>query len=314
MRLIETIHQAIDDRDVAVACFLDIQRAFDKVWHDGLIAKLYIQNINPSLVKLISNYITGRKFQVAVGDGLSTPRALRAGVPQGSLLSPLLYNLYTADLPKGDGVSIYSYADDVALLATGRCEKMANRRLQITLNSINSYYQKWKLNRLEIPKTKIVKYLGINIDQSLNWSQHIAITAKKGNQALGMLYSLLQRDSRLSADNKLLMYKQIIRPIMTYGSLVWGTAAKCHLNRLQVVQNKCLRMAVNAPYTTNMTNLQAELGIKTIQQYIKDMTIKKLTTAETHVNRLISESLIYQPVQRFLRNRPKTALIPPPVP
>ena len=159
-----------------------------------------------------------------------------------------------------------------------------------------------------------IKYLGINIDQSLNWGKHITATRIKGHMAFGMLYSLICRDSRLSSNNKILIYKQIIRPILTYGSLVWGTAAKYQLNRLQIIQNKCLRIAVNAPYRINMTRLHNELGIKPIQDFIRDMSIKKLKAAETHVNTLITQSLNYQPTRRHLRNRPKTFLIPPPDP
>ena len=116
LRLVEKIHQAMDDREVAVGVFLDVKRAFDRVWHDGLIAKLHRQNINPSLVRLISSYLCDRKFQVQIGDSMSSPRTLRAGVAQGSVLSPTLYSLYTADIPKSDTTTLFIYADDIALI------------------------------------------------------------------------------------------------------------------------------------------------------------------------------------------------------
>ena len=339
LRLVETIHQAIDNREVAEGIFLDVKRAFDKVWHDGLIAKLYQHNINPGLVNLISDYLRDRKFQVIVGDSLSTPRTLRAGVAQGSVISPTLYNLYTADFPKCDSVSVFSYADDVALISTDRNEKYANMFLQKALKEINSYFSKWKItinaeksqhiffttrillsncklkiNHKEVPKVSCVKYLGVHIDQCLNWGKQVTATVKKGQQAFGMLYPMLCRDSRLSSNNKLLIYKQMIRPILTYGSLVWGTAAKIHINRLQILQNKCIRVALNAPYRSNMGRIHKELGIKSIQDFVREMSIKKLKAAEIHINSLISQSLTYQTTYRPRRNRPKTFLLPPPDP
>lgn len=338
LRLVEEIHEAIDRRDVAAGIFLDVKRAFDKVWHQGLIVKLYRQNINPGLVKIIANFLTGREFQVSVGDSLSEPRPLRAGVPQGSVLSPTLYNLYTADIPKENNVSLYVYADDVALIATCRSERMATIRLQRALNATQEYFSAWKLsihpeksqhitftnkrpkncvlkiNEQIIPRVRSVKYLGVHIDCRLNWSTHITYAAKKGNIAFAMLYSLLRRNSRLSSNNKLLIYRQMLRPILTYGSLVWGTAAASHLKRLQVVQNKCLRTAVNAPFRYNMSRLHEELGIPKLQTFIHKLSTKKLQSAGNHQNTLVTQALRYTPERRPHRNRPKTNLLPPPVP
>ena len=323
-------------KDISITVFFDIKRAFDTVWQEGLVSKLYSFGVNPSLVKIIDNFLQGRTFSVVVGDYLSTKKPLRVGLPQGAVLSPALYNLYTADFPKLTATSIFSYADDIALLASCRDERLAHFRVQAALDQAAMFFDKWKLqphpaktqtitftNRtalLNRPLTlkgevltisRTVKYLGITLDRRLTWGPHIQAAAKKGSQAIGIAYPLVGRDSALSLANKVLLYKQVIRPTFTYGSLVWGTAAPTHILKLQRVQNKFTRVATNAPPLTNLSYLQEELGIPSIKLYINTINLKKLQKSEHHENPLIPDSLNYIPVSRTLRNRPKTVLLNP---
>jgi retron-type reverse transcriptase len=82
------------------AIFLDIERAFDTTWHTGLLYKLQKSEFSGNLIKLMSSFLSERKFRVSVEVEMSTPRYMEAGVPQGSVLSPTLYNLYINDTPK----------------------------------------------------------------------------------------------------------------------------------------------------------------------------------------------------------------------
>ena len=339
LRLTEEIHQSFEVKDTTVGVFLDIKRAFDTVWHEGLVAKLYQFNVNPFLAQLIENYLSDRSFVVSVDQSSSTPRALRAGLPQGSVISPTLYSIYTADFPSIDAVSLYTYADDTALVTSSRDVKLAHRRLQSALDTACKYFNTWKLtphpdksqhivfttrmnppscplsiNGHTIPKCQVVKYLGVHFDSKLRWNDHITQTSKKSAQAMAMIYPLYARSSNLSLPNKLLVYKQIIRPMLTYGSLVWGAAAPSLIAKLQVQQNKFLRFACNAPRSTNMKYLQEELGIEPFFEYIKKINSAKLIKAAEHTNILVTDSLKYVPSKKFTRNRPKTFLIPPPDP
>ena len=338
LRLVEEIHQALDDRSNAIGVFLDITRAFDRVWHDGLIAKLFYYNFNPYLIQIIENYLKNRRFVVTVGDVTSAPRALRAGTPQGSVISPTLYNLYTADFPKSSATSLYAYADDIAILASSRSEKLAHFRVQSALEEASLYFKKWKLkphpeksvyvtftNKLHpydkvlkldgkiIQMTDSVKYLGVTLDRKLTWAKHLNNASKKGSQAIAMLYPLINFGSKLSLSNKLLLYKQIVRPIITYGSIAWVTAAKTHFHKLQVVQNKYLRISTNAPIKTNMSRLQDELAIVPLKEYLTTLNVKKLDKASKHENPLIPQALNYNPILKTRRNRPKIILFPPPI-
>ena len=147
----------MDMKDVSIAVFLDIKRAFDTVWQVGLVSKFYTFGFNPSLVKLIENFLLDRTFSVTVGDHISSKKSLNAGLPQGAVLSPALYNLYTADLPKPIATSIFAYADDIALLASCRIENLAHFRIQAALDLTAKFLDKWKL-QVHPTKTQTITF------------------------------------------------------------------------------------------------------------------------------------------------------------
>ena len=145
----------------------------------------------------------------------------------------------------------------------------------------------------------------------MTWGPHIELTAKKGRQAIGMSYPMIGNDSRMSLRNKTLLYKQVVRPMLTYGAVAWGTAAKSHIHKLQVIQNKFVSISANAPRHTNSRRLQEEVGIPPIKSYIRELCIKQIHRAELHENPLITASLDYTPTIKPRRNRPKAVLLSP---
>jgi hypothetical protein len=111
------------------AVFLDIEKAFNTTWHPGLLYKLAKLQFSNSLIKLISSFLSQRKFRVSVEGKLSTPRYMQAGMPQGSVLSPTVYNLYINDTPKTPVVNLALFADDTCLYATDRKEGFVLRKI-----------------------------------------------------------------------------------------------------------------------------------------------------------------------------------------
>jgi hypothetical protein len=105
------------------------------------------------------------------------------------------------------------------------------------------------------------RYLGVTLDRRLTWSKHIDQVKKKAAQRLGILGPLLNRRSNLSIRNGVLLYKQLIRPMMDYACPVWRSAARSHIKKLQVLQSKCLRIATNAPWYIGNKQIHDDLGV-----------------------------------------------------
>ncbi|KAF0756919.1 Uncharacterized protein FWK35_00014605 [Aphis craccivora] len=165
-------------------------------------------------------------------------RNIKAGVPQGHYLSPILYNIFTADLPKSNQTLLASFADDTAILTSNKFSDIASQHLKLHLNKIESWAKNWKikindeksaqvnfsLNKRECPPLKFnnkpipvhqsTKYLDITLDKRLTWSNHTKQKRKQLNSRLHLLRPILK--SNLSLKNKLFLYKVIIRPVWPY--------------------------------------------------------------------------------------------------
>jgi hypothetical protein len=116
-RIVHEINDALENKSFCTAAFLDISQAFDKVWHTGLLYKLK-QALPRPIYTLLASYLTNRTFQVKYHKEYAPLHDINSGVPQGSILGPILYPLYTADLPTTGQTITATYADDTAILAT----------------------------------------------------------------------------------------------------------------------------------------------------------------------------------------------------
>jgi hypothetical protein len=176
------------------AVFLDIEKAFDTTWHPGLRNKLSKMHFSTSLIKLISSFLSNRKFRVSVEGEMSTPREIQAGVPQGSVLSPTLYSLYINDAPQSPGVHLALFADDTCIYSTDRKEGYVLRKLQRGLTSMESwcelehedktqaiYFSRGRrlveahltLKGRNIPFVTHIKYLGVMFNRKITSRIHI---------------------------------------------------------------------------------------------------------------------------------------------
>ncbi|GFU28905.1 RNA-directed DNA polymerase from mobile element jockey [Trichonephila clavipes] len=115
LRVTELIHHGFQNNQATGMLFVDIAKAFDKIWHDGLLSKMMRLGLSDQLIKIIHSYLNSREFRVRVENSLSTPRPILSGVPQGSLLGPKLFNLYINGIPKAAEVHLAMYADNTAI-------------------------------------------------------------------------------------------------------------------------------------------------------------------------------------------------------
>lgn len=115
---------------------MDIEKAFDKVWHEGLLHKMMTMNTPTTLIKITQSFLSNRSFRIRVDDQLSTHRPILAGVPQGSCLSPFLYLIFTNDLPISDQSSVSLFADDTLLYCADKNFRRATIKLQKYLDEV----------------------------------------------------------------------------------------------------------------------------------------------------------------------------------
>ena len=314
----------------SAAIFLDIAKAFDKVWHNGLIHKLLKAGIPDRLVHIIRDYLSNRSFRYRVEGTLSSSRPVRAGVPQGSILSPLLYNLYTHDIPKTRGTNLALFADDTAVYTSGRVSVCIANRLQKSMNHIGKWLTKWRimvnpekstcvyfpLRRTDdmpnvrllgkiIPEAKEAKYLGVTIDSKLSFTKHITNVRRKAAFVLGRLYPLICARSKLSLKNKVRLYKTCVRPIFSYASVVF---AQTDLRKLQIVQNRFLRTATGAPWYMRNTDLHRDIKLDSVKEHCRKLSSSYFDKAESHPNPLVVNACTYAKRRPWDLRRPRDIL------
>jgi len=251
-------------QEVKVAA-LDISRAFDRVWHKGLLSKLMALGIGGSVYRWIRSFLHNRSIKVIINGQQSTVSYINAGVPQGSVIGPTLFLIYINDLIDCVKNQVHLFADDTtlsAIIPNGMESKtQVINSFQSDLRAIEEWAEKWLVN-FNAKKTQLmtisrkksksindditfvneslievenIKLLGINITSSLDWSYHINHLAKRAGQRLGILRKARRILPPASIST---LYKTKVRSIMEYCGPIWQNASKCALNKLDTIQRK----------------------------------------------------------------------------
>lgn len=298
LRVSEDIIQGFERKCYSTAVFLDVAQAFDRVWHDGLLFKMREFGVPYYLLNIIKSFLLDRSFSVRVCGALSTTRPIKAGVPQGAILSPLLYNIYTSDMPTSPNVKSAIFADDTLLYSTHHNIETAILNVQGSLNNVTNWLLKWRISinptkseakiftlrrlrevqNIQIlgidipwnPPDQAIKYLGVYLDQKLNWKCHINRKLNLAYGRLSKLFPILNKKSPLSVRSGILLYKSILRPLLLYACPIWGTASPCVINKLQTFQNKVLRIILKCPWYIRNNQIHYELGISPLDHCIKN--------------------------------------------
>jgi hypothetical protein len=143
-RIVHGIAKNLEGKRLCAAVFLDVTQAFDKVWHTGLLYNIKTTLPSPYYL-LLKSYLHTRFFQVTYKGSYSTCHEVLSGVPQGSVLRPLLYLIFTADLPTTDHTTIATFADDTRLLAVHSDPIIASQHLQLHLDILQAWVDTWKI-------------------------------------------------------------------------------------------------------------------------------------------------------------------------
>ena len=306
-RITNIIEKALEEENVCSAVFLDVAQAFDKVWHEGLNYKL--RTILPKqYAEILESYLEERFFRIKQGDAYSDLKEIKAGVPQGSVLGPILYLLYTSDIPELGNSTVATFADGTAILAVGTSNEESTGKLQTAINQIQTWTKKWNIqlnesksvhinftnrrienipvtiNNQKVPCANTAKYLGMTLDAKLRWKAHVKKKREELELRYKKMYWLIGRKSSLSLHNKLLIYKQILKPVWTYGIQLWGCTRPSNINIIQRFQNKVLRNMVNAPWYIRNNDLHRDLLVDFVTSEIQRYAQKHEERLHHHEN------------------------------
>ena len=279
MSLTETVRNALDNSNFACGIFVDFQKAFDTVDHNILLNKLDHYGVRGIANNWFRSYLSNRKQYVSVNGFHSNTEIMKFGVPQGSVLGPLLFLVYINDLRNAIHNSIvHHFADDTNLLYINKNLKVIQNKMNKDLKSLVTWLRANKISlnatktemlifrdprkkidfdlKIKIDGKKItpcnsVKYLGIFIDCHLNWNTHRTELSTKHSRATGMLSKIRYY---VSKDTLKMVYYGIFSSILTYGSQIWGQH-NAITKKLQVFQNKAMRIMNFQPRRTTATPL-----------------------------------------------------------
>ena len=273
--LIEFTNQsfsALNSSKAILGIFIDFSKAFDTLNHDILLNKLATYSFSTNTIHLFKNYLTDRKQSVFINNVISDPYTITCGVPQGSILGPTLFLLYINDLVKYSyAFSTILFADDTNLFYSSNNlnEDIDNINLnleaignwchsnKLTLNIqktnfilVKNYQNNFVLNNTikilnkNINETNTIKFLGITIDQTLSWSEHINLIRLELRKSLGLLY---QASTLFPSSILILLYNSLVNSKLVYCLEAWGNAANTHLKKLFIIQKRFLRIIYRKP-------------------------------------------------------------------
>lgn len=326
-RIVDKINEDLEKKRYCSAVFLDISQAFDKVWHEGLLYKIK-RNLPAPYFKILKSYLSDRYFQIRYRDEYSSLHKIYSGVPQGSVLGPILYILFTADIPNSLSTLIATFADDTAVLASSECPTTASRNLQKHLDKIKTWQDKWRMRANE-GKSKHVtftlrkgncppvsfngqiighhddaQYLGLHLDRRMTWKTHIWKKRKQLGLKFRNHFWLLGRKSKLSLENKLLVYKMIFKPVWAYGIQLWGAASNSNIQILERFQSKTLRVITNAPWYVPNNVIANDLNMPTVKEEVSYFSLKYNHRLNLHPNKLVPHLLHPEVTRRLKRKKP----------
>ncbi len=283
-------------REITLSVFCDLSKAFDVIDHTILLKKLKFYGIRGIVNDWFRDYLTNRYQYVEIENSKSTLLPIDCGVPQGSILGPLLYLIYVNDIANSTNGTILSFADDTSLVLSNSNPYVLYNDANIAMNNLYQWFCANKLS-LNASKTKYIvirptysqhdlsnfnitindtiiqrigtdqnetstKFLGISIDEHLTWKHHISNINSKISRAL---FTINQSKHVLLYESRKTLYSALIEPHLSYGILAWGTATQTILHKTEILQKRALRTINLAQYNSHTDPLYRKSEILKIR-------------------------------------------------
>ena len=290
--LIETIKNYLDSGNFVCGIFIDLQKAFDTVDHKILLNKLWSYGIRGNANAWLKSFLINRKQFVSINGFTSESKLIECGVPQGSTLGPLLFLIYLNDMNKiFQNLIVHHFADDTNLIFASKklktIENIVNfelkllvewlKRNKLSLNESKTeviifHHQNKnienisiKLNKIKLKIVKNVKYLGVNIDETLSWNKQIEDVKLKISKANGILSKL-----RHYVPQKICLsiYYSLFYSYLSYCCLAWSFSSKTNLENIFKLQKKCLRIITFSDFNAHTEPIFKSLEILKLEDII----------------------------------------------
>lgn len=283
--LILDINNSFANKKALIAIFIDIEGAYDNVNIKILYKKMVQLGIPKKFAYHVANLYINREIYIKINNDIKGPRLCNIGIPQGGILSPLLYIIYTIDIEGiiNNNVKIIQYADDVCIYQDN-CEiDQGIEVLNNTMNKLDNWAQENGLS-INQNKTQIciftkkrkntplqatlnnkvydikdtVHFLGLTMDKKLLWKNHIHNIVTKCEKALNILKMVTHLSWGADPNISILLYKSYVRSVMDYGAIFYDQASLIHLNKIDKIQSKILRLCLGLMKSSPINNILAE--------------------------------------------------------
>ena len=298
----------------------DIEKAYDTTWKHGILQALHDNNLRGHLPIYIRNFLTDRKFQTIIGSARSEDHTQEQGVPQGSVISCTLFSLAINGILSvvPHAINAHLYVDDLIMYTTGTYLSGLERRMQAAINKVNKwaedhgfrfstsktvsiYFNRKRniqpppqlfLNNNPIPSKSHIKYLGMLLDEKLDWKEHIRQLKVNCTQRLDILKVLSH--TTWGADRTILLrlYRSIIRSKLDYGSMIYSSAKPNILSTLDPVHNAAIRLCTGAYRSSPVISLYADAGEPPLNHRRQQLLLQFYARSQQ-----MTSSIIYDYVQ-----------------
>ena len=318
VKLTTHVKQQFARRKNVLATFFDVRKAYDQVWHNRLLRKLEKFGVTGSMYNYISNFLADRNIQVRIGNSYSKPRLLQMGLPQGSVISPILFNILIADLPLGlsKDTILAQFADDICLwMKVTMKRKTPKRALNYTkkvyqreLDKISNYMlenglslslekthimlfnsgldpenlPKFTIDGAVIKYTQMVKFLGVYLTSKLTWNYHIEYILNKARKSLNFLKIVSKQYWGQDTKTLISLASSLVRSRLTYAQEVFFSAPSYLLKKLQSIDSKAYKLALGVPTHAWVLGTYRESGVLPLDEQRKASAANLVTKNDAY--------------------------------
>ena len=330
IKITEELYKNIDKFEVSLLALCDLSKAFDSVSHSLLLQKMDALQVDDFW---FSNYLSNRTQAVKINSAISSKQKIEYGVPQGSVLGPLLFNIFINDLNEVSGDStLVQFADDAQFLLSAKVENLESlvQRMEATMERVNKYFSdnglkvnsdktqfifigsrafidripediKIKVGNTELSPKDSAKNLGVILDSHLSFEKHVDYVCTKAN---GLLFFLMRNKDMFDNETRKIVVEALVISLFTYCSLIWGACTTSIRNKLQKVQNFAAKVSVGYgrkhDHATPFIKKLDWLKINEMLQYHELLFMFKIVNSQSPVG-VLSITQVGQTHERITR-------------